>query len=221
MKGLRKLAAFWVLSGTCMASTSPPLKVYVTYLGGSFADTVSGMAVDSSGSQCVAGTTFSPDFPLTSTALGVPSEVHSCAFVTKFNPTGTAIEISTCVANLGASAFGLDAGGNIYLAVQQETAQVNAESVLKLDPSGQQILYNTTIPGAAFAEAMAVDGAGNVYLTGSAGPGFVTTQGVYQPQLNSGLSCRYGFPCPNAFCHETESLRCGDVGHLSRRRRTG
>ena len=64
MKGLRKLAAFWVLSGTCMASTSPPLKVYVTYLGGSFADTVSGMAVDSSGSQYVAGTSFSPDFPL-------------------------------------------------------------------------------------------------------------------------------------------------------------
>jgi hypothetical protein len=101
MKGLRKLSAFWVLSGTCMASASPPLKVYVTYLGGSFADTVSGMAVDSSGSQYVAGTTASPDFPLTSTALGVPSEKHSCAFVTKFNPTGTAIEISTCVANLG------------------------------------------------------------------------------------------------------------------------
>jgi hypothetical protein len=198
MKGLRKLAAIWVLSGTCMASTSPPLKVYVTYLGGSFADTVSGMAVDSSSSQYVAGTTFSPDFPLTSTALGVPSEIHSCAFVTKLNPTGTAIEISTCVANSGTSAFGLDSGGNIYLAVNQETDQGSAELVLKLDPSGQHILYNTPI-GAAAPESMAVDASGNVYLAGSAGPGLAITPGAYQPQLSPGMNCKYGTPCPNAF----------------------
>jgi uncharacterized protein (TIGR03437 family) len=191
MKELWKLTAFWALSGTCMASTSPPLKVYVTYLGGSFADTITGMAVDSSGSQYVAGSTNSPDFPLTSTALGVPSETNGCTFVTKFNPTGTAIEFSTCVANSGASAFAVDVNGNMYLA---------GASVLKLDPTGQQILYNTPIVVAS-PEAMTVDSMGNVYLTGSAGSGLVTTPGAYQPKLNSGqcLGINSSQPCPNAF----------------------
>ena len=72
MKRFWNLAASWALTGICAASPGPPSKVYVTYLGGLYSDTVSGMAVDSSGSQYVAGSTDSPDFPLTSTALGAP-----------------------------------------------------------------------------------------------------------------------------------------------------
>jgi uncharacterized protein (TIGR03437 family) len=171
-----------------MASASPPLTVYVTYLGGSFEDTVSGMAVDSSGSQYVTGDTNSPDFPLTSTAFGVPSETNGCAFVTKFNPTGTAIEFSTCVPNSGA--FAIDEGGNMYFA---------GAAVLKVDPTGQQILYNTPITAAP--AAVAVDSVGNVYLAGSAGPGLLTTPGAYQPQIHSGqcFGLNKPQPCPNAF----------------------
>ena len=51
----------------------PPLVDYATYLGGSYGDTVAGIAVDSSGSAYIAGTTLSPDFPVTSTSLGTPS----------------------------------------------------------------------------------------------------------------------------------------------------
>jgi hypothetical protein len=109
MKRFWNLAASWALTGICAASPGPPSKVYVTYLGGLYSDIVSGMAVDSSGSQYVAGSTDSPDFPLTSTALGAPSETNGCAFVTKFNPTGTAIAFSICVANWTTLAFGMDA----------------------------------------------------------------------------------------------------------------
>ena len=154
--------------------------------------------MDSSGSQYVAGSTDSPDFPLTSTALGAPSETSGCAFVTKFNPTGTAIAFSICVANWTTLAFGMDASNNLYLTVTQSVLRGESYAVLKLDPSGQHILYNTPI-GAATPESMAVDASGNVYLAGSAGPGFVTTPGAYQPQLSPGMNCKYGTPCPNAF----------------------
>ena len=87
-----------------LAAAAPPLIDYVTYLGGSYADTVVGIAVDSGGSAYVAGNTVSPDFPVTSTSLGTPS-TNGCAFVTKFNSSGTAIDFSVCLANIGADRF--------------------------------------------------------------------------------------------------------------------
>src|ERR1700733_1876194 len=121
-----------------LAAATPPLVDYVTYLGGSYAETVVGIAVDSTGAAYVAGNTSSPDFPVTSTSLGTPSTTN-CAFVTKFNPSGTAIELSVCVANSKATAFTLDAAGNIYLGM--------GDTVLKLDPPAQHILYSTSTGG--------------------------------------------------------------------------
>jgi uncharacterized protein (TIGR03437 family) len=185
---------------TCIALPSPPLKVYVTYLGGSKADTVSGIAVDSAGSEYVAGTTYSADFPLTSNRLGSPSEGSGCAFVTKFDPTGKSIALSVCIANAQSLAFGLDSGGFIYFSVARSTSNgTSTYSVLKLDPSGQNILYDSQIEGKP--ESLVVDAAGNVYLAGSAGLGFITTPRAYQPQLSPG-TCNIGNgqqPCPDAF----------------------
>ncbi len=189
------------MAWTCVALTSPPLTDYVTYLGGSSTDNVSGIAVDSSGSEYVAGTTDSPDFPVTSTTLGAPSASANCAFVTKFNPAGTGIVFSICVANYQGVAFGMDSGGNLYLTVNLETNGSSSYYVLKLDPTGQNILYTT--PVGATPESMAVDAAGDVYLTGSAVAGFTTTAGAYQPQLSPGGSCAEdnapAGPCADAF----------------------
>jgi uncharacterized protein (TIGR03437 family) len=183
-----------------LAAATPPLIDYVTYLGGSFADTVVGIAVDSTGSAYVAGTTVSPDFPVTSTSLGTPA-TNGCAFVTKFNPSGTAIEFSICLAASRATAFGLDASGDIYLAIEKlGNPYFVSFAVVKLDPTAQNILYTTPID--AYAELMAVDAAGDIYVTGAAGPGLATTPGVYQQQPAGG-QCRYGpngtGPCSNAF----------------------
>ena len=95
---------------TFSLAAAPPLVDYVTYLGGSYADTAAGIAVDSTGAAYVAGNTLSPDFPVTSTTLGTPS-TNGCAFVTKFNPSGTAIDFSICLANSSAIAFALDPNG--------------------------------------------------------------------------------------------------------------
>jgi uncharacterized protein (TIGR03437 family) len=185
-----------------VAQPAVPLTDYVTYLGGSYTDTVAGIAVDSTGSAYVAGTTSSPDFPVTSTSLGVPTIKSGCAFVTKFNPSGTAIDFSICLAASRATAFALDSSANMYLA-QQNLANPNSISfaVVKIDPTGQTVLYSTPIGGSA--ESMAVDAAGNIYVAGATGPGLATTPGAYQTQYAGG-TCPGGnaietAPCPNAF----------------------
>ena len=112
------------------------MKIYVTYLGGSKADTVSGIALDSSGSEYVAGTTYSADFPLTSSRLGRPSEGSGCAYVTKLNPTGDSIASSVCVANSQTLAFGLDGRGFMYLAVSRSSSQSALPAASTTNDSG-------------------------------------------------------------------------------------
>lgn len=186
--------------GWRLAAAPPPLVDYVTYLGGSFADTAAGIAVDATGAAYIAGTTSSPDFPVTSTSLGTPS-TNSCAFVTKLNPSGTAIDFSVCLASSVATAFALDASGNIYLALDQLSEWFESYAVVKLDPAAQNILYTTHID--APAESIAVDAAGDAYVAGAAGPGLATTPGVYQSQ-SAGGPCPGDLnapasPCSNAF----------------------
>ena len=184
-----------------VAPAAGPLIDYVTYLGGSYADTAAGIAVDSTGATYVAGTTSSPDFPLTSTSLGTPTTNSYCAFVTKLNPSGTAIDFSVCLASSRANAFALDATGNMYLAVEKSATLGLVSSVVKLDPTAQNILYTTAIGGSV--ESMAVDAAGGIYVAGSAGPGLSTTPGAYQSHYTGG-TCPGGnaietVPCSNAF----------------------
>ena len=94
--------------------------VYSTYLAGSVTDSGSGIAVDSSGNAYIAGQTNSPDFPVTQgayqTVCGPRMDaisgyfcdgsqiVSTCGnqgypdgFVTKLNPTGSALVYSTFV----------------------------------------------------------------------------------------------------------------------------
>ena len=180
-----------------LAAATPPLVDYVTYLGGSYADTVAGIAVDSTGAAYVAGNTSSPDFPVTSTSLGTPSTFNR-AFVTKFNPSGTAIDFSICLGNSVAIAFALDANGNMYLAIENvNNPFVISFSVVKLDPTGQNILYSAPIGGNP--EAIALDSAGDIFVTGTAGPGLATTPGVYQSQSPAG-SCPGNGNAPPSPC---------------------
>jgi hypothetical protein len=111
--------------------------VYSTYLGGNGYDYGYAIAVDSSGSAFVTGSTASPDFPVTAGAFqtvcspqpnnfGGPPYSPACnsfnepsAFVTKLNPTGTGLVYSTFLGgfgNAGAVAIALDAAGRAYVA---------------------------------------------------------------------------------------------------------
>ena len=198
----RRIGALICFGGALAAPAATPRIDYATFLGGIYTDAGAAIAVDSSGAAYVAGTTDSPDFPLTSTAFGVPDLNQNCAFVTKLNPTGTAIDFSVCLASSSATAMGLDASANIYLLVVTLDAygSPTGNALVKLDPSAGSILYNVPVGGSP--EAIAVEGAGNVYVAGAAGPGLATTAGAYQPEVAPG-TCHGGInfppPCPDAF----------------------
>src|SRR5207247_11111665 len=71
--------------------------VYSTYLGGAIADRAQAIAVYIAGNAYVTGLTFSKDFPTTPGAFqSTPNPLAgNNAFVTKLNPTGSALVYST------------------------------------------------------------------------------------------------------------------------------
>src|SRR5205807_1412851 len=77
--------------------------VYSTYLGGSDSDWGYGIAVDADRDAFVTGTTFSGNFPTAARAFQPTLSGSSDAFVTKLDPTGSALVYST---HLGGSGGG-------------------------------------------------------------------------------------------------------------------
>jgi hypothetical protein len=173
---------------------------YTTYIGGTGPDIAAGMAVDYAGAVYVADTSSSTDFPVTSTKLGGPASGHSCGFISKLTPDGSAMEFSICIPDLIVNAFAMDPSGAMYIAV---TNLDYSQSVLKLDRNAQTIAYTTPFQSNQI-NAITVDPYGVVYVAGT-GSSLTTTQGAYQPQLAAG-TCHTGagvqmipVPCLDAF----------------------
>src|SRR3989475_8604880 len=179
-----------------------PVLAYSTYLGGTGGDQGSGIAVDVAGNAYVTGSTGSSDFPRTAGAVGGGGVD---AFVTKLNPTGTALVYSTYLGGSGGDegrGIAVDVAGNAYVtgstgstdfpttagAVQTTIGGFVDAFVAKLDATGS-LLYSTYLGGTDFDEGfgIAVDAAGNAYVTGSTGStDFPTTAGAVRT-TNSGF----------------------------------
>jgi hypothetical protein len=81
--------------------------VYSTYLGGSSIDKGTAIAVDASGNAYITGSTFSTDFPTVS-PLQPAAGGDGDAYVSKLNPTGSALVYSTYLgASEGDQGFGI------------------------------------------------------------------------------------------------------------------
>ncbi len=180
---------------------------YSTYLGGTAADYGDGIAVDASGDAYVTGYTTSTNFPTTSGAF---QTTHASdgnkndAFVTKLNSTGTALVYSTYLGgtvNDYGYGIALDSSGNAYVtgyttssnfptttgAFQTTNGGGGDAFVTKLNPSGTALVYSTYLggTGADYGLGIAVDVAGNAYVTGSTiSTNFPTTSGAFQTSLN-------------------------------------
>ncbi|MET0649337.1 MAG: SBBP repeat-containing protein, partial [Pyrinomonadaceae bacterium] len=90
--------------------------VYSTYLGGTNSDQAFGIAVDASGRAHVVGQTSSQDFPLAGASNQFAG--FSDAFVTVFNPSGSALLFSTYFGGTEGeqgSGVALDGAGGIYV----------------------------------------------------------------------------------------------------------
>ncbi|MFL6273828.1 MAG: SBBP repeat-containing protein [Blastocatellia bacterium] len=181
--------------------------VYSTYLGGASEDLGYGLVVDSSGNAYVTGSTSSTDFPTTPGAFQTVLQGGSYpgdAFVTKLNPTGTALIYSTYLGGSSsdqANSIALDSSGNAYVvgytysgnfpttpgAFQTTYASgsypYGDAFVTKLNNAGTALAYSTYLGGtsADTANGVKVDASGNAYVAGTTlSTGFPTTPGAFQ-----------------------------------------
>ena len=99
---------------------------YSTYLGGSLgAETGRAIAVDTAGSAHVTGDTDSGDFPTTPGALDPTANGNSDAFVTKLNPSGSALAYSTYLGGTNSedgNGIAVDPAGGAYVTGQTESS---------------------------------------------------------------------------------------------------
>jgi hypothetical protein len=184
-----------------------PVLVYSTYLGGSTADEVNGIALDSNGNAYLTGQTSSTDFPVTTGAYQSANKTNGrgTAFVSKLNPAGTALVYSTF---LGGSqqdvgyAIAVDSDGNAYVGGKSEsddfpvtkgafqTTNVGERAfVAKLNPTGTALVYSTFLGGSSSeaVSAIQVDSARNAYVTGTTfSSNFPATEGAFQTSSKDG-----------------------------------
>jgi hypothetical protein len=174
-----------------------PVVSYATYVGGSNVDQGTAIAVDSAGNAYIAGYTLSPDFPLVNAldrSLGKRGDVD--VFVSKLNPTGTALVWSTYIGGSASTdravGIAVDAAGSVYITGQtsgsdfptsatawQKGVIGGAAFIAKLAPAGNSLAYSTYVVGAN-PSAIVVDAMGSAYVTGSATSMFRTTPGTMQ-----------------------------------------
>lgn len=163
--------------------------VYSTYLGGSGNTVGRGIAVDTSGNVTVAGYA-GGGFPLLNALEPTFGGGTSDAFVTKINPSGTALIYSTYLGGSGddgASGVAVDSNGNAYVSGTTTGAFPVASAlqaiygggasdafVAKLNPQGSALVYSTYLGGTGddSGSGIALDGNGNAYVTGSTSGGF-------------------------------------------------
>lgn len=182
--------------------------VYSTYLDGS--DSL-GIAVDTSGSAYVTGTTFSTNFPILNPlqATCALDSFGACndAFVAKLNSTGSTFVYSTYLGGNGSdfgSSIAVDTLGNAY--VTGFTSSTNFPTanplqavcdesfpepfcgdafVVKLNATGSALVYSTYLGGSLDDQGsgIAVDTFGNAYVTGSSNSKNFPTTDLLQPAL--------------------------------------
>ena len=204
-----------------------PVLVFSTYLAGTGIDRASAVATDASGNVYLIGTTSSTDFP---TANPLQPHMGGCdtyagcmnAFITKMNPTGTALIYSTY---LGGSyqdrggSIAVDGNGNAIVsgyAGSNNFPKAGAAPALtcgsnnlcyflaSLKPDGSALNYSGIFGVAGYEDngnvgPVAVDNAGNAYLTGyTSDPNFKITAGTLAPGV-------YGYPYQELFILKVDS----------------
>jgi len=174
--------------------------IYSTFLGGSDADQGLGIAVDANGAAYVTGSASSADFPTTAGAFDTTYNGSGDAFVTKLDPSGSALDYSTFLGGSGNADGGLgiavDPSGCAYVTGFTLSADFPTTSgafdtshnggrdafVAKLNAAGSALVYSTFLGGTGFEEGrgIVVDAMGAAYVTGAVtSRDFPTTVGAF------------------------------------------
>jgi len=181
-----------------------PVLAYSTYLGGNGDDSGTGIAVDPAGNVYVTGTTTSTDFPTTPGTFDITDNPSQDVFVTKLNASGTALVYSTYLGGNNTDSttgIAVDSADNVYVTggtlstdfpttpgAFDTTKNPNFDAfVTKLNASGAGLVYSTYLGGnnSDGGNAIAVDSADNVYVTGGTlSTDFPTTPGAFDAIKN-------------------------------------
>jgi len=162
---------------------------YSTYLGGSGNDTANGLAVDSTGSAFLAGSTTSTDFPTANPYQPSFGGGNQNVFVSQLSSTGSSLVYSTY---LGGSDYdycsGLALGSNNDVFLTGETTSTDFPTanpyqasyggagfmagdafVSQLSSTGTSLVYSTYLGGvdSDSGNGIAVDSQNRAYLSGS------------------------------------------------------
>jgi len=171
--------------------------LYSTYLGGSFYDAATGLAIDSSGNAYIAGITSSADFPVTASAFQQKLAGSSNAFVAKLTPDGSRLLYSTYLGG-GSERLGgiaVDIGGDAVVTGATNSANFpltpnafqstlvpgctlgppsgapadGAAFVSKIASDGGSLLFSTLFGGTCgtIAQAIALDADGEAWIAGA------------------------------------------------------
>jgi len=182
--------------------------VYGTFLGGSGSDECwASIAVDDSGQAYLTGSTSSTDFPTTSGAFDRTFNGGSDVFVVKLNAAGSGLVYATYLGGYTydhGSSLAVDAAGHAYVAGGTSSSDFPSTLsafdrsysggsydafVTKLYLAGSALNYSSFLGGSGQDDggAIALDGAGNAYVTGRAGStDFPTTAGAFDTTYNGG-----------------------------------
>ncbi len=189
------------------AATGPLSLAFSTYLGGSgvgtadlFGDDAFGLAFGGNSEVFIVGTTTSTDFPVHGTQVDGCRATGS-AFASEINVATPAVTYSTCLGgtteDLG-QAIALGTNNLMYLTGQTFSSNfptvpagntipatdTNGVAFISvINPATGTLTYSTLLGGSNgdYGDAIAVDSAGNAYVTGYTGSlDFPITQGAYQ-----------------------------------------
>lgn len=174
-----------------------------TYLGGSDEDTATGVAV-SGKNVYVTGITTSADFPQVK-GLRRSLEGSTDAFVMKLKKGGAKIAYSSFFGGGGlelSSSIAIDAAGNAYIAGVTSSADMPTSNaaqatfggifdgfVAKLNAKGSALVYATYLGGNDIdgCTGIAVDAAGNTYLSGVTASTDLPVASAFQPSYGGGV----------------------------------
>lgn len=177
--------------------------IFSTYLGGAGSDRGNGVAVDAAGNSYIAGQTTSANFPTTVGAFQTALAGGTDAFVTKLNPTGTALVYSTYLGGTSTdigNGITIDGTLNAYVTGSTTSADFPVTGgvfqtalaggtdafVTKLNATGTALVYSTYLGGTAtdVGASIAIDAGGNAYVAGStSSSNFPVTGGAFQTTL--------------------------------------
>ena len=182
-----------------------PTLTFASYLGGSGDDYGHAVTIDSSGCAYVVGETGSANFPTLGpeqAAMAGDTDV----FVTKWNATGTGLVYSTYIGGSNrevALGVAVDAAGDAYVtgftysgdfpiisgALRTSFTADSKAFVLKLNPSGNGLIYSTFLGGSGndYGAGIAVDASGAADIAGyTASVDFPTTTNAFQRYYGGG-----------------------------------